>query len=257
MTLAKKSFGQHFLRDQGVLEKIVRAADIQSHETVVEVGPGTGALTEWLSKVPARKLVLVEADRDLVPHLQTRFPAAEIIVGDAAQVDYASHISDDWVLIGNLPYNAANAIVRQALTSAHPPTRLVVMVQKEVGEKMLAQPGDMSLLSVATQMYAHVDRVCSVKPGAFVPPPTVDSLVLKLSLKSAVDDQAENIISLAKVAFAHRRKQLHRTLADAGVASSDEVKNWLRERGLAEAIRPQDLSVDDWVTLRRHLQITS
>lgn len=255
MTLAKKSFGQHFLRDQSVLEKIVQAAHIQSTETIVEIGPGTGALTEWLTKVPAKKLVLVEADRDLVPRLEEKYPHAMIVAGDAAQVDFASVVVGDWVLVGNLPYNAGNAIIRQALTSAHRPSRLVVMVQKEVGEKMLAKPGEMSLLSVATQIYADVERVCLVKPGAFVPPPTVDSLVVLLTVKADIPPQAEEVISLAKAAFAHRRKQLHRTLADADIASSEKVKIWLRERALSETIRAQDLSVTDWIELSRFLRV--
>ncbi len=255
MTFAKKSFGQHFLRDQSVLEKIVQAAHIQSTETIVEVGPGTGALTEWLAKVEAKQLVLVEADRDLVPRLQEKYPQATIVTGDAAQVDFASVVEGDWVLVGNLPYNAGNAIIRQALTSAHRPKRLVVMVQKEVGEKMLAEPGEMSLLSVATQVYAHVERVCLVKPGAFVPPPTVDSLVVLLTVRADVPAQAEEIIGLAKAAFTHRRKQLHRTLADAGLAPSEKVKTWLRERGLSETIRAQDLSIKDWTELYRFLHL--
>lgn len=255
MTLAKKSFGQHFLRDQSVLEKIVQAAHIQSTETIVEIGPGTGALTEWLTKVPAKKLVLVEADRDLVPRLEEKYPHAMIVAGDAAQVDFSSVVVGDWVLVGNLPYNAGNAIIRQALTSAHRPSRLVVMVQKEVGEKMLAKPGEMSLLSVATQIYADVERVCLVKPGAFVPPPTVDSLVVLLTVKADIPPQAEEVISLVKAAFAHRRKQLHRTLADADIASSEKVKIWLRERALSETIRAQDLSVTDWIELSRFLRV--
>jgi 16S rRNA (adenine1518-N6/adenine1519-N6)-dimethyltransferase len=249
MILAKKSFGQHFLRDQSVLDKIVAAAQISSTDVVVEIGPGRGVLTERLADLGS-KLILVEADRDLIADLETRFPRATIVLADAAQVDYAALVGSkqSWILVGNLPYNAGNAIVRQALTSANPPKRQVVMLQREVGEKMLAKPGDMSILSVAVQVYADVKRVGTVKPGAFVPPPKVDSIILALTphLKS---DVPEEVIALAKHAFAHKRKQLHRTLAEAGVGASPAWQMSLQALGLSTQARPEELSVANWCEL--------
>ncbi len=266
---AKKSFGQHFLRDQSVLDKIVAAADIQPSELVVEVGPGRGILTERLAYLGDR-LILIEADRDLIPELETKFPLAKIIQADAARVDYVSLLRDwhvatgtaelpresvsDWVLVGNLPYNAGNAIIRQALTSAHPPKRLVVMLQREVGEKMLAKPGEMSLLSVAVQMYADVVRIGTVKPGAFVPPPKVDSIILRLSANKKTQEP-EAVIALAKQAFAHKRKQLHRTLSDAGTASSESIRAKLSSMGLSEHARAEELSIEHWIELSQILKI--
>lgn len=248
MQFAKKSFGQHFLRDQSVLTKIVTAAEIGPQDVVVEVGPGRGALTEHLADLGAR-LVLVEADRELIPELKERFPLAKIVQGDAAQVDYAELVpKGDWILIGNLPYNAGNAIIRQALTSTRPPKRQVVMLQREVGEKMLAKPGEMSILSVAVQMYADVKRVCTVKPGAFVPPPKVDSIVITLSPHVKADNP-EDVIAVAKLAFAHKRKQMHRTLADAGQSTSEVIKDRLQRLGLSEQARPEELSLTQWVEL--------
>ena len=172
---AKKSFGQHFLRDHSAIDKIVNALESNKNEIIVEIGPGTGALTDRLVELPAKELVLVEADTDLLPALGERFPQARIISGDAAAVDYQEIVQENpWIAVGNLPYNAGNAIVMKILTSPKPPKNLVVMLQKEVGDRMMAKPGDMGLLSVATQLYADVQRVCIVKPGAFVPPPKVD-----------------------------------------------------------------------------------
>ncbi|MFZ2681576.1 MAG: 16S rRNA (adenine(1518)-N(6)/adenine(1519)-N(6))-dimethyltransferase RsmA [Patescibacteria group bacterium] len=254
MLFAKKSFGQHFLRDQTVLDKIVAAAAIEATDIVVEVGPGRGALTEHLAYLGSR-LILVEADKDLLPELRSKFPLAQIIQADAAQVDYAelvaskvAEFNQGWILVGNLPYNAGNAIIRQALTCAHPPKRQVVMLQREVGEKMLAKPTDMSLLSVAVQMYADVKRVATVKPGAFVPPPKVDSIILLLT-HNPKSEAPEAVIGVAKIAFAHKRKQMHRTLADAGLATSDIIKTHLVDLGLSEHARAEELSITQWISL--------
>jgi 16S rRNA (adenine1518-N6/adenine1519-N6)-dimethyltransferase len=257
MIFAKKSFGQHFLRDQSVLEKIVAAAVIQAEDIVVEIGPGRGALTEHLAFV-GNRLILVEADRELIPDLEARFPLAKIVQADAAHVDYTELVQmkaaelgrqqADWILIGNLPYNAGNAIIRQALTTQVPPKRQVVMLQREVGEKMLAKPGDMSILSVAVQVYADVKRVATVKPGAFVPPPKVDSIVLALT-PNVKADNPEAVIGVAKLAFAHKRKQMHRTLSDAGFGTSDVLKLKLLALGLSEHARPEELSIEQWIEL--------
>ena len=248
MIFAKKSFGQHFLRDQSVLDKIVAAAEIGPKDTVVEIGPGRGALTERLADLGSR-LVLVELDRELIPELQTRFPDATIVKADAAHVDYAELIPQgDWILVGNLPYNAGNAIIRQALASSRPPKRQVVMLQREVGEKMLAKPGEMSILSVAVQIYADVKRIATVKPGAFVPPPKVDSIVLALT-PNQKSTNPEAVIGLAKLAFAHKRKQMHRTLSDAGIGTSESLKAKLLALGLTEQARPEEVSVKNWIAL--------
>ncbi|MCR4312377.1 MAG: 16S rRNA (adenine(1518)-N(6)/adenine(1519)-N(6))-dimethyltransferase RsmA [Candidatus Uhrbacteria bacterium] len=247
---AKKSYGQHFLRDTSAINTIVSATDPASVDLVVEAGPGLGALTDCLAPL-AKRLVLIEADRELIPGLEKKFSTAEIVQGDAAVVDYAV-MADDlrWVFVSNLPYNAASAIIMAVLSCDKPPERLVVMVQREVGERMLAAPGDMSLLGVAIQMYAQVKRVLLVKPGAFVPPPKVDSMVVQLTPKAYADaPNREDIIGLAKIGFANRRKQLHRNLADAGYAASDKVKQHLRDLGLSEQARAQELSLEHWMTL--------
>ncbi len=250
MIFAKKSFGQHFLRDQSVLDKIVAAAVIGPKDIVIEVGPGRGALTERLAYLGDR-LILIEADRDLIAELQTKFPKAKLIQADAAHVNYAELVPHgEWILIGNLPYNAGNAIIRQALTSTRPPKRQVIMLQREVGEKMLAKPGDMGILSVAVQMYADVKRIMTVKPGAFVPPPKIDSIVVSLCQNQKSPDP-ETAIALAKLAFAHKRKQMHRTLSDAGIQSSESLKAKLKAMGLSERARPEELGVEQWIELAK------
>lgn len=249
---AKKSFGQHFLTDPSVARRMVAAADFSYVKTVVEVGPGTGALTqELVPEVPTdATTILVEADRDLVPNIETSFPSAQVLQADASNVDFDRLVTAPWLLLSNLPYNAGNAIIMNALRAKTPPRQMVVMVQKEVADRMLAAPGEMSVLSVSVQVYAQGKKLFNVKPGAFSPPPKVDSSVIELQprLFEGVGDP-EKLISLAKAGFSSRRKQLHRNFADAGIATSAQVKAQLEKLEKLPTVRAQELSISDWVAL--------
>jgi 16S rRNA (adenine1518-N6/adenine1519-N6)-dimethyltransferase len=251
----KKSFGQHFLHDQSVIAKIIEAASPEDYKFVVEVGPGTGALTR---KLPAKGLTLLEADRELILKLETDYPEATVIQTDAAAFDYdlLRFENESWLLIGNLPYNAATAIVMKTLEAKHPPARLVIMVQKEVGERMLALPGHMSVLSVAIGVYATAEKICIVKPGAFVPPPKVDSMVLRLTSKSPLQlphNWGRVVIALAKAGFASRRKFLVSNLVKAGICEAESARGWLVEHGFTSKARAEELTVEHWKLLAAHL----
>ncbi|MEK9156670.1 MAG: 16S rRNA (adenine(1518)-N(6)/adenine(1519)-N(6))-dimethyltransferase RsmA [Patescibacteria group bacterium] len=252
----KKSFGQHFLNDASVIQKILAAVPWDSAKKIVEVGPGRGALTipmyAKLSKEGrASDVILVELDADLLPNLRERFPEAEIVHADAAQVDWAKITSEEsWLLVSNLPYNAGTAIVNEAFWGTHPPVAAVVMLQKEVGERILAKPPDMSVLSVAMQLKTQAKRVCNVKPGAFIPPPKVDSIVLSLVAVSTYEKkQAEQMVALAKKGFAHARKQLRQTLAQGGEGEREEIGKVLAGAGLSPLARPEELSLAVWAAL--------
>ena len=252
----KKSFGQHFLKDSTVVDQIIAAANIQPSEIVIEVGPGAGALTGQLAGLGSA-LVLIESDRDLVPTLSSKFSGATLIQADAAQVDYDAIVHDrPWVFVSNLPYNAGNAILETVLQAKNLPTHFVIMVQKEVGERMMAKPGDMSVLSVATQLYCDIEPICVVGPEAFSPPPKVQSIVLRLTPRpdaAAHHQNAEAIIALAKIGFAHRRKQLRQTFAQANIAPLSVIDAVLASLELPQTVRPQELSVDQWRALRAAL----
>lgn len=255
MTL-KKSFGQHFLHEKTVIQKIVDEVDPNETELIVEVGPGGGALTEKLASMKAKdKLILVEADRDLIAPLQNKYKNAKVIFEDAVTTSFDTHTKTlSWILVSNLPYNAAAAIIMNALTSLNQPKKMVVMVQKEQADRMLAKPGDLSLLSVAIQLYGAPKRLFNVKPGAFTPPPKVDSTVLAITPKAEIPTDAEQIIQLAKIGFSSRRKQLHRNLADTGVVTSETVKTRLKEMNLKETARAQELSIEQWIKLSRGIR---
>lgn len=250
MMRAKKSFGQHFLNSPKVIRAIIEAAEIKKGETVLEVGPGTGVLTEALVESGAR-VIAIEADRDLIPVLEEKFgDKIELIYGDALKLsprDYNLQPAT-YKLCSNLPYNVGTEIIERLLKSETPPSRCVVMVQKEVGDRMIAEPGSMSVLSVAIQIYTDPSRIIKVPPGAFNPPPKVDSIVVRLD-RNVKAENPEEVIAIAKVGFSSRRKQLHRNLNDKGVASSSDVKLWLAQRGLSETARAQELSVEDWIYL--------
>lgn len=235
----KKSFGQHALHERSVISRIGEALDLKDVRTIVEIGPGGGALTrELVHRAHGRDLVLVEADLDLIAPLTEEFPKAKIVTGDAAQVDFAEHVTSPWIAVGNLPYNASAAILQQLFQADPPASQIVIMVQKEQAERMTAKPGEMSLLSLAVQLYSTPKTLFDVGPGAFTPPPKVDSRVLSLVPKEKQGDE-EAILAFAKPAFLHRRKQLRGTIG----------AELLEAVGLPADIRPQALSIDNWRSL--------
>lgn len=245
---AKKSFGQHFLHDQHVIRDIVEAANIAPDELVVEVGPGRGALTQHLTG-QGSGLVLIEADRDLADELEQNYPNARLSQADAAQVDFDDVTQGrPWVFVSNLPYNAANAILMNALTSTHTPTRLIIMVQKEVADRMRVRPGTMSLLSVAVQLYTDIRPVRRVSSGAFSPPPKVESAVLALDMNKKCNDP-ERVLEVARAGFSARRKQLRVNITRSGLAAKDELTVWLVEQELSPSVRAQELTLQQWIAL--------
>ncbi len=250
---AKKSFGQHFLHDATVIARILSVVASKTPEVRVEIGPGRGALTRglydaYLHDSERERLMLVELDDDLIPTLREDFPDAKILHEDAARVDWkVATEGKTWQIVSNLPYNAGTAILSRALWSDHPPMHVVVMLQKEVAERMLATPKDMSLLSIVVQLKMDVERVCLVKPGAFSPPPKVDSLVIELREhhRYSVDD-AQDVLRLAKLGFAFPRKQVCQTLSRQGQGTAELFQSILVTRGLPKTARPEELSLDDW-----------
>jgi 16S rRNA (adenine1518-N6/adenine1519-N6)-dimethyltransferase len=203
----------------------------------------------------------VELDRDLLPGLQQTYSSATLHEGDAATLSFADFVNDPWVFVSNLPYNAGNAILMNVLTTIPAPRRAVVMLQKEVGERIaFTEPKNRGVLGLAVQSYAHVEKVWIVPPGAFTPPPKVDSMVLVLEPKKLTAPQvieAEAVIALAKVGFAHRRQQLQKTLGGQAGHPSSSVADLLQELGHTKSARPQELTLADWFKLNSLLRQNS
>jgi 16S rRNA (adenine1518-N6/adenine1519-N6)-dimethyltransferase len=254
----RKALGQHFLVDANILKRIVTASELAPDDVVLEIGPGLGGLTQRLLQ-QAAKVVAVEMDSRLAASLPQRLghpPNLTSVEADARMVDIAALLGEDtpYKVVANLPYYAANPIVRRFLESAHRPKLMVVMVQQEVAQNMVARPGDMSLLSVAIQYYAIPKLVCSVPPWAFRPRPKVKSAVVRLEprLQSVVEvtDEAA-FFGLVRAGFAAPRKQIRNSLSQGLAVPSNQVGGLLGEAGIDGQRRAETLSLEEWARIYR------
>jgi 16S rRNA (adenine1518-N6/adenine1519-N6)-dimethyltransferase len=230
---------------------------------VVEVGPGQGLLTRELA-VHAGKVLAVELDDALATRLAGEFkgqPHVSVLHADAREVDIERLVKPgtSYKLVANLPYYAASPIIRRFLRTAHKPSLMVVMVQREVAREMAAQPGEMGFLSVMTQLYAKPRVVCTVPPGAFRPRPKVASAVLRLDVLPhlALDvGSEEEVLELVKAGFSAPRKQLHNCLQKGLGLPSSAVRKMLTEAGIEPTRRAETLALSEWGTLYRAFQHT-
>ena len=258
----KRKLGQNFLVDKRFLSKIISASEISPLDTILEIGAGKGILTRELAR-SARQVVAVEIDPWLVSDLNSRFASSDninIIEGDARYIDYDELLSsiDRYKLVANLPYYAASPILRKFLESEKKPSLIVVMVQKEVAENMTATPGNMSLLSVATQLYGNPKIIASVPPKAFRPSPKVTSAILRLDVyaKPLLDlECTKPFFFLVKAGFSSKRKQIHNCLKQSLAISSESVMAILDRAKIDAQRRPQTLSLSEWGSLYRAFSI--
>ena len=253
-----RRLGQHFLADGSYAARIVRAAPISADDTVVEVGPGRGALTNIVVQQKPRALTLVEFDPELADALKHRYSGQDrvsVVEGDARTVDPAGlpGIGDaPYKLVGNLPYYAASPIVRNFLESVRPPAVMVVMVQKEVAAEMTAQPGEMGLLSIGVQLYADAERLFDVPPSAFRPPPKVTSAVVRLTAlpqPRIARESREQFFELVRAGFRAPRKQMRNSLAMGLDITGEEASGVLAAAGVDASRRAATLSLEEWGAL--------
>ncbi|MGQ0698260.1 MAG: 16S rRNA (adenine(1518)-N(6)/adenine(1519)-N(6))-dimethyltransferase RsmA [Panacagrimonas sp.] len=250
-TLAKKRFGQHFLHDARVVAKILQALDPKPGDRIVEIGPGRGALTApLLSRIGT--LDAVEIDRDVIAPLQAACgdaPGLRIHLADALSFDFASLATDGQSLrlVGNLPYNISTPLLFHLLSQAHVVRDMLFMLQKEVVDRMAAGPGepDYGRLSVALAARAEVSALFNVGPGAFTPPPQVDSAVVRIVPRPpAFEIRDWNLFDrVVTAAFGQRRKQLGNSLRQ--LATPDD----LSEAGIDPALRAERLSAEEFARL--------
>jgi 16S rRNA (adenine1518-N6/adenine1519-N6)-dimethyltransferase len=250
----KKSLGQHWLSDLQVLSDIVESANLTKEDTVLEIGPGLGTLTKLLTE-KARKVVAVEKDEALVQKLAHTIAKSnlEVVNQDILRYDLTT-LPAGYKVVANIPYYLTSNLIRTLSESTNPPSRVVLLVQKEVAERVAARPGSMSLLSVTAQFYWQVSLGQVVLAELFTPPPKVDSQVLILTwrpepLFSEVDTPA--FFRLVKAGFSQRRKTLLNSLS-AGLSLSREAAEILLQTAkLDSQARPQTLSLEDWYALYR------
>jgi len=241
------------LTDSRIAGRILDAADLSPDDLIVEIGPGRGVLTKRLVD-RVKRVVAVELDAELAAALPERldYPAnLTCVVADARVVDLAELIAPEtsYKVVANLPYYAANPIIRRLLESQPKPEVLVVMVQQEVAKNMVAAPGEMGILSVATQFYAKAKVVCSVPPRSFRPAPKVTSAVVRLDvLPSPAADVAseEDFFKVVRAGFAAPRKQLRNSLSQGLRIEPVAGGRILAEAGVDATRRPQTLDIDEW-----------
>lgn len=248
----KKSLGQHWLRDRFVLEHIADCADISNTDTVLEIGPGLGTLTSELLK-RAKQVTAVEFDEDLAQKLPGQFPGKNLTVINEDILTFdLSQLPASYKVVANVPYYITSKIVQTLMTSANKPSVAVLLVQKEVAERIAAQPGDMSILAVSAQVYAEAYLGDIVPAELFTPPPKVDSqvVILKTRQQPFVESSEERaFFRMVKAGFSAKRKKLRSSLSGGLGISKQETEALLERAGISPDKRAEDLSLEQWKAL--------
>lgn len=254
----KKSLGQNFLFDDQVLGKIIAAADLTPSDHVLEIGPGLGHLTQHLAAAAAT-VTAVELDQRYLPILDDRLghlPNLRLIHGDILEQNLSQLFPQSgYKVVANVPYYITGAILRHLLASDSKPSLLVMTVQKEVAQRLTAQPGDLSLLAVSVQFYGRPRFIGTIRAGAFWPRPDVDSAMIRLDLypEPLLPLAEENaFFRVVKAGFSQKRKQVKNNLAQLGVGS-EQIAAALNQSHLDGQRRAETLTLPEWVTLYQNL----
>lgn len=250
--MPNKSLGQHWLKDRAVLAAIADEADIQPTDTVLEIGPGLGTLTSELLR-RAAKVIAVEFDAELARKLPGQFPGKnlEVVNHDILTFDL-SQLPVGYKVVANVPYYITSKIVQMLMTANNRPSTAVLLVQKEVAERLAAAPGDMSILAISAQVYAEA-RLGDVVPAyLFTPPPKVDSQVIVLETRTypLINQEDEKVFfRVVKAGFSAKRKKLRSSLSGGLGISKTETEALLEKANISPDARAEDLSIGDWKTL--------
>ena len=248
----KKSLGQHWLFDQPSLEKVIDAADIKKTDTILEIGPGRGPLTELLAE-QSKQVFAVEKDERLVPGLRAQFALNDnvgIIEGDILRLDLRE-LPKDYKVVANIPYYLTSILFRTLLESTNPPKLMVLLVQKEVAERVAANPGQLSVLGVSVQLYGIPKLTAVVTKDKFNPPPKVDSAIIQISrrAKPKIDVEPEVFMRLVKAGFSQKRKTLRNSLAGGLRIKGGEAEALLTQDQIPPNARAQELDFKQWKSL--------
>lgn len=256
----KKGLGQNFLSDPVHLDRIVAAAELTKEDVVIEVGPGVGTLTSRLAS-QAGRVVAVELDASLLPALRETlagFDNIAIVQGDILQLDpgqlpmvNSQSAIDRYKVVANLPYYITSAAIRHFLTAAPAATLLVFTIQREVAQRIVAKPPDMSLLAVSVQYFARPEIVARIPAGAFYPPPKVDSAILRLRPwdQPPVDAPDDAFFAVVRAGFGQRRKQIRNALRANLSLAQDQVDDMLAHAGIDGQRRAETLALPEWAQL--------
>jgi 16S rRNA (adenine1518-N6/adenine1519-N6)-dimethyltransferase len=254
-----KSFGQNFLIDHSVLNKIIDAAAIEADDEILEVGAGTGVLTRALAQ-RAGRVVAVEIERDMLALLEettSSYTNVELVARDLLQLNPGEVFAQrPYKLVANLPYYITAPTFRHFLESGNPPHLLVVMVQLEVAQRIVATPGDLSLLAVSIQFYGQPRIVARVPANAFYPAPKVDSAILRVDIHpqmSLTPQERDGFFRVVQAGFSERRKQLHNSLTHGLHYKNELIRAWLASADIDASRRAETLSIEEWLRLWRSI----
>lgn len=254
----RKSLGQNFLVDHDALKKVVVAAEVEPIDVVLEIGAGLGSLTRFLANV-ARKVVAVELDSHLIPILETVLGSegnVELVYGDILKLDPTHLISvDQYLVVANIPYYITSAIFRHLLAANRKPRRLVMTIQKEVAQRICAEPGDMSLLALSVQVFGKAKIVAKISAGSFYPVPNVDSAVIRVDLypNPLVDEaKLDTFFQLCRAGFGQKRKMLRKSLAAGLSLSVAVVEEMLIKNDIDPTRRAETLNLVEWGRLTEY-----
>jgi 16S rRNA (adenine1518-N6/adenine1519-N6)-dimethyltransferase len=248
----KKSLGQHWLRDRDALAHIADCAELTDDDTVLEIGPGLGTLTSELLR-RSERVVAVEFDEDLARKLPAQFPGKnlEVVQSDILAFDL-SQLPADYKVVANVPYYITSKIVQLLMTATNKPSIAVLLVQKEVAQRLAATPGDMSILAVSAQLFADVTLGDVVPAALFTPPPKVDSQVVILKTRSSpflTDVTEKDFFRTVKAGFSAKRKMLRSSLSGGLSVSKEQAEGYLGAANIKPNARAESLSLDDWARL--------
>lgn len=251
--LPKKSLGQHWLNDEASLQAMCDAAKVTADDTVLEIGPGQGALTRYLSRA-ARQVIAVELDENLVGQLVSKvapWKNVEVRQGDILNFDFRG-LPAEYKVVANIPYYLTSNLIRVLSESANSPTTIALLVQKEVAERAAAQPGQMSILAITAQFYWQINLGRVVLAEFFTPPPKVDSQILILNRREKPlfeDVDPKHFFRLVKAGFSQKRKTLENSLSAGLAISKVEARSMLQTANIPQNTRAQALSLEEWYQL--------
>lgn len=249
-----KSLGQNWLHDRGVLSHIADCAELSSNDTVLEIGPGLGTLTSELLR-RADRVVAVEFDSDLAKKIPAQFPGKnlQVINSDILKFNFSS-LPIGYKVVANIPYYITGKILQQLMSTKNKPIVAVLLVQREVAERLAAKPGQMSILAVSAQIFAEVSLGDVVKSEMFTPPPKVDSQVVILKMRKTpflVDVSEDNFFKVVKAGFSSKRKKLRSSLSGGLRLSKSDAEALLTQAKINPDDRAEALSLDSWVHLTK------
>jgi len=252
-----KHLGQNFLTDKNTVRKVMKTADLKPEDIILEIGPGLGALTQELAK-KAKKIIAVEKDARMCQVLKEQlkdFDNIEIINQDILKFEIIKLFKNlkfkikNYKIVANLPFYITAPVIRKFLESENPPQEMVLIIQKEVAQRISAQPPKMSILAISVQFYAKAKIISYISKKSFNPQPKVDAAIIKIKPEKKYQANSAKFFKIVKAGFSHPRKQLANNLSKELKLDKQKLSSSLLKMGINPSQRAESLSIQDWINL--------